>query len=113
VLPVVSPLGVDVAGGVYNVNADTVAESLASALNARELLLVTEKGGLRRGPDGDVVAECDRVLYASGMEDGWITEGMRVKLKVAFDALDHGVEAVWIVGADDLDRRETATRVLA
>jgi hypothetical protein len=38
---------------------------------------------------------------------------MRVKLKVAFDALDHGVEAVWIVGADDLDRRETATRVLA
>lgn len=115
VLPVVSPLGVDVAGGVYNVNADTVAECLASALKADELLLVTETSGLRRGPDEDaaMVPECDRSLYEEGMSDGWITEGMRVKLKVAFDALDHGVGSVWIVGADDMDRRETATRVTA
>jgi len=109
----VSPLGVDTEGYVYNVNADTVAQNLASALNAAELLLVTESAGLRRGqgPDADVVARCDRRLYETGVADGWITEGMRVKLKVAFDALAAGVGDVWIVGADDLVRRERATRV--
>lgn len=114
-LPVVSPLGVDVAGGVYNVNADTVAGSLAAAMQARELLLVTETGGLLRGPGpgAEPVPECTRALFEEGLETGWITAGMRVKLTVGFDALAHGVDAVWIVGAGDLEHRERATRILA
>lgn len=112
-LPIVAPLGLDDAGQLYNVNADTVACAIAGALGAREFLLITETGGVRREADdpSTLLAKCSRKLFNEGTDDGWISGGMRVKLKVAFDALDAGVPDVAILAPDDLLERSRGTRI--
>lgn len=113
-VPIVAPLGIDAEGQAYNVNADTVARSLAGALGADQLLLVTATGGVRR--DADVpeshLATCTAETFEAGMEAGWINGGMRVKMEVAFDALRSGVDEVLILAPDDLISRSRATRVV-
>lgn len=112
--PVVGPLGVDEDGQAYNVNADTIASSIAAAVGASMLMLVTETGSLRDASDGDgsVIRRCTREQFDAGIQEGWISGGMRVKLKVAFDALDAGVPEVLIIGPDDLMDRSHATEVV-
>ncbi|MBT8398846.1 MAG: acetylglutamate kinase [Rhodothermia bacterium] len=113
--PVIGPLGVDDAGQAYNVNADTIASSVAATVGAGSLLLVTETGSLRDAADGggSVVTKCNLARFNTGIQEGWISGGMRVKLKVAFDALDAGVSEVLIIGPDDLLDRSHATQVVA
>ena len=113
-VPVIAPLGVDESGQLFNVNADTVSCALASALAADEYLLLTESGGVRRaaGDAASHVSVCSRALYEQGIDDGWIQGGMRVKLKVAFDALDAGVDRVRILSPADLLSSDGGTRVV-
>jgi len=113
-VPVVAPLGIDGVGQVYNVNADTVARSIAEALGAAELLLVTEAGHVRRDPESpeSYLPTCDAALFAQGKQEGWIQGGMRVKLQVAFEALSSGVAQVHILAPDDLQHRTKSTRVV-
>lgn len=113
-VPVIAPLGVDEGGQLYNVNADTVSCALASALAADEYLLVTESGGVRRDAEDAAshVDVCSRAMYEQGVEDGWIQGGMRVKMKVAFEALDAGVERVGILSPADLLTPGGGTRIV-
>lgn len=111
-VPVVAPLGIDEAGQVYNVNADTVAAAFAGALRAQRLLLVTEAGGVN-DPDGARLSRCSAATFEKGAEAGWIRGGMRVKLTTALKALDDGVGEAFILAPDDLAARAEATRVLA
>lgn len=114
VTPIVGPLGVDTGGQAYNVNADTIARVIAEAVGAQLLLLVTEAGGLRRDEHarGKKIGVCSRDTYEAGVREGWISGGMRVKLHVAFEALESGVGEVWIAAPDDLLSRESATRIV-
>lgn len=114
-VPIVAPLGADADGQVYNINADTVAQALAAALHADQLLLVTPTGGVRREADqpSTRVETCTPATFESGISDGWIWGGMRVKLQVAFDALDRGVPEALILAPDDLNTQARATRVVA
>lgn len=98
--PVISSLGIDHAGNLYNVNADTTAAAIAAALQAEQLRIVTDSGGLRR--EGTRLDSCTKELYEQGAADGWIQSGMLVKLKAGFVALSAGVEAVEIVGPDQI-----------
>lgn len=113
-VPVIAPMGIDEGGQIYNVNADTVASELAAALQAESLFLATDTGGLYRDPNAAdaVLTRCDRDQYENGVEDGWISGGMRVKMQVAFEALEAGVRRVFIVGPDDLVTRWAATEVV-
>lgn len=113
-VPVVAPLGLDAEGQTYNVNADTVARSLAGALDAKELLLVTATGGVRRDEDAPEshLATCTAETFEEGTNAGWINGGMRVKMEVAFAALDSGVGGVYICAPDDLVDRDHATQVV-
>lgn len=113
-LPIVAPLGIDGDGAIYNVNADTVARTLAEALGASQFLLVTESGGVRRDPDDpdSLLSKCSRATFEAGKTDGWIQGGMRVKLQVAFEALAAGIPEVFILAPDDVLTRHRATRVL-
>ncbi len=113
-LPVVAPLGIDGDGLLYNVNADTVARTLAEALHAACLLLVTEAGGVRRDVDdpASLLPRCDAATFEAGQDAGWIQGGMRVKLQVAFEALRAGVSEVFILAPDDLAARASATQVV-
>lgn len=97
-LPVIaSPCG-DEAGNLYNVNADTVALTLADAMGADALLLVAEAGGVYRDfPATDSrLATLDMALFEVGVGEGWIAGGMRPKLEVGFEARRRGVSHVRI-----------------
>ena len=113
-MPIVAPMGFDAEGQRYNVNADTVAQALAITLEAAELLIVTESGGVRRDPadPASLLTECDAATYAKGRTAGWIAGGMRVKLEVAFEALEAGISDVFILSHDHLRNRTHATKVV-
>ena len=113
-VPVVAPLGIHESGDLYNVNADTVSYELAIALSASEYLLVTESGGVRRRKDDpdSLLSTCSRVDFALGTAEGWIDGGMHVKLTAAFEALQSGVEDVYILSADNILTRNDSTRVI-
>lgn len=113
--PVLAPLGIDREGRLFNVNADTVACRLAAAAGAREFLLLTGSGGVQREIDdpGSRIPSCDRSLFERGLEEGWIRDGMKVKLTTAFDALEGGVETVYICSPHDLAERTHGTEVTA
>jgi acetylglutamate kinase len=115
VMPIVAPVGIDHQGQVYNVNADTVAASIATTMKAQDLLLVTDAGCLRRGPQegAERVSHCDRAAFQAGVEEGWIQGGMRVKIQLALEAIEGGVAQVWVTGAGDVARRDHATRITA
>ena len=112
-VPVVAPLGIDADARLYNVNADTVSFAIASELGADEYLLVTESGGVRRDASDAAshMTSCTRDQFEAGKAEGWIADGMLVKLKVAFDALGAGIPAVYVVSADGILNRERGTRV--
>lgn len=113
-VPVIAPLGIDDDGQVYNVNADTVAQNVAAALGAEQLLLVTAAGGVRRDAEatGTHLPCCDPTTIATGIDEGWINGGMRVKVETAIAALNDGVNNAYICAAHDLLTRENATEVV-
>jgi len=113
-VPVVAPLGIDEAGQVYNVNADTVACALAEALAAKQLLYVTGAGAVRRDAEDPTshLEVCDAGTAEKGVADGWIEGGMRVKVETALGALSGAVNEVYICGPDDLLSRAQATEVV-
>ena len=113
-VPVIAPIGIDAAGHLYNVNADTVSCAVAEALSADEYLLVTESGGVRRDAQDPAthLATCTRDTFRTGRAEGWIAGGMRVKLKVAFDALSAGIPTVCIVPPEGILDHSLGTSVM-
>jgi acetylglutamate kinase len=95
-VPVVAPIGVDDCGATYNINADTAAGALASALGAKRFLLLTDIEGVKDG-DGKLIDEMTidqaRALIASGVANG----GMIPKLETAIAAIQAGVGGVVIL----------------
>jgi acetylglutamate kinase len=102
--PVVAPVGTDGHGALFNINADTIACEVAVALQADELVLVAESGGLRRdrnAPESHI-RSLNRADLEEGVEAGWIQDGMRVKVAMALDALGRGVESVRIAASSGI-----------
>ena len=113
-LPIVAPIGVDVQGRRYNVNADTVASALAVGLAAEALILVTETGGIRRHAHdpATLVRSLSARTFDEGQAQGWVAGGMQVKGHVAVEALRKGVRQVYITGPGDLIKRSHATQII-
>jgi len=98
-VPVISPIGVGAGGEPYNINADTVAGELASALKAEKLVLLTDVEGVRADKDNPasllsrLTAEEVRAWMAKGKLEG----GMIPKLECCLTALEAGVNRVHII----------------
>ena len=95
-IPVIAPIGVGANGETYNINADTVAGAVASAIGATRLLLLTDVAGVMDQESNhltDLVSDQVRALMA----DGTITGGMIPKLETCLEALKMGVEATVIL----------------
>ncbi len=98
-VPVVASLAADADGKVLNVNADTLAEALASALKAKKLIYLTGAPGLLREPDDPsslVAFACPddlRELLGSGGVRG----GMRPKVEACLRAVAGGVRRTHII----------------
>jgi acetylglutamate kinase len=99
-VPVLACLGADQRGGLYNINADAVANEVAIRLDARALVLVTDVPGVMRDMS-DPSSRIGRLTMAEGkraIEEGVVTKGMIPKLEESFAAIEQGVRAVHIVG---------------
>jgi acetylglutamate kinase len=98
-VPVVASLAGDDDGGVYNVNADTVAESLAVALRAQKLIFLTGAPGVLRdrADPSTLVTFADPDDLAGLMASGALTGGMRPKVEACIRAATSGVERTHII----------------
>jgi acetylglutamate kinase len=95
-IPVIAPVGVDENGSTLNINADSVAGSLAAALKAEKLLLMTDVPGIT-DEKGDLVSSLDRETLTKMVATGVVHGGMIPKVEAATSALYGGVSKVHIV----------------
>ena len=95
-VPVVAPIGVSEAGQTLNINADTVAGALATALTAKRLLLLTDVAGVL-GEDGALIREMNLAQARAAIASGVVKGGMIPKLETAIAAVEGGVEAAVIL----------------
>ncbi len=95
-IPVVAPIGTDDDGNSYNINADTVASAVASALNAEKLILLTDVEGVK-DESGQIIYEAHKNEIRSMINDGIISGGMIPKVLGCIDAIDSGVTGVHII----------------
>ncbi|MGH7666141.1 MAG: acetylglutamate kinase [Candidatus Dormibacteria bacterium] len=89
-IPVVASVGLGYDGLSYNVNADTVAASLAQELGAGKLLLLTDVPGVRDG-SGAFQSRLSVEAAEALCREGTASEGMIPKLRAACEAARHGV----------------------
>ncbi len=98
-VPVVASLAGDDEGNVYNVNADTVAESLAVAVRAQKLIFLTGAPGVLRDRNdpSTLVTFADPDDLAGLMASGALAGGMRPKVEACIRAATGGVERTHII----------------
>ena len=98
-IPVVSTIGCDENGHVYNINADTAAAAIASSLKAESLISMTDTPGLLRDPEDP--SSLIRRIDLKGVEelkaDGTISGGMIPKVDCCTKAIEDGVRKVFII----------------
>ncbi len=98
-IPVVSTVGCDMNGNVYNINADTAAAYLAGSMGAYRLISMTDINGILRDKDdpSSLISSIDlkeaEELFATGIISG----GMIPKVECCIDAIHRGVEKVFIM----------------
>ncbi len=97
--PVISCLGADRDGQIFNINADTLAAELAVALQANRLVSISDVNGIYL--DVDNPSSCLEQLTAGEarqlLQEGRLTNGMVPKVQTALGVLEKGVSAVQIV----------------
>ncbi len=96
IVPVIAPVALGEDGHTYNVNADTMAGAVASALGAARLMLLTDVPGVL-AKDRSLLTDLDPAKVAALIEDGTISGGMIPKLETCLNAIDGGVEAAVIL----------------
>jgi acetylglutamate kinase len=95
-IPVVAPIGVDKDGQTLNINADTMAGAVASAMGAARLFLLTDVAGVLDG-DGNLLTDLDPAQIAVLRANGTVTGGMIPKLETCVNAVEGGAEAAVIL----------------
>ncbi len=95
-IPVISPISAGADGASYNVNADTAAGTIAAALGAARLMLLTDIQGVM-DKDKNLLTNLSTDDARSLIADGTAQGGMIPKLNTAIDAVQSGVDAVVIL----------------
>ena len=98
-IPVISSLGCDKEGNVYNINADTAAAKIASALHAQRLILMTNIQGLLKDKDDptSLIPLIDMEEAEGMIGSGIISGGMIPKIECCITALKNNVSKVIIM----------------
>jgi acetylglutamate kinase len=98
-VPVIASLAGDGDGAVFNVNADTVAESVAVALRAMKLIFLTAVPGVLRDRNdpSTLVTFADPDDLTGLMASGALAGGMRPKVEACIRAATGGVERTHII----------------
>ncbi len=98
-LPVISTVGYDDEGHIYNVNADTAASAIAGELKAESLILMTDIRGLLRdkGREDSLIKKVYVSDIPSLINEGVISGGMIPKVNCCKDTIRNGVTRVFII----------------
>lgn len=99
-LPVVSSLGADASGQIFNINADTIATEIAVELAAEKLILLSDVNGIYLNASDEQtklsrvsVREAERMI-----ESGAATGGMIPKLENLISVIARGVRSAHVIG---------------
>ena len=98
-LPVISSLGADAEGTVFNINADTIAAEIAVQLQAEKLILLSDVDGIFLSA-GEPETKLSRLTAAEAealINDGSATGGMIPKLQSITELLRRGVHSAHII----------------
>ena len=98
-IPVISPIGIAEDGTSLNLNADTAAGEVASAVGAEKLIILTDVPGVLRDPnDPDSLIKKIRVGEVPKLiEEGILTGGMIPKIETCVKAIENGVKSCHII----------------
>lgn len=98
-IPVVSTLGCDRDGNVYNISGDTAAARIAGTIGAERMIMMTDISGILEDKDDEnSLIRKISVKEAEKLEErGVISGGMIPKVKCCVDAITHGVKKVIIL----------------
>ena len=98
-IPVVSTVGCDKSGNVYNINADTAAAQIAGAMKAESLISMTDIAGILRDRDNpsSLIPLIDIGDAETLFREGIISGGMIPKVECSIDAIRCGVKKVIIM----------------
>lgn len=98
-IPVVSTVGYDGAGNLYNINADTAAARIAGELGAESLIAMTDIAGILKDKnDPSTLISSIKVSDLPGLiSDGVIQGGMIPKAECCRSAIEWGVNRVFII----------------
>ncbi len=98
-IPVISTVGCDNKGNVYNINADTAAAYIAGALKAERLISMTDIAGILKDKDdpSSLIPCIDTKEAVELFNNGTISGGMIPKVECCLDAIARGVRKVIIM----------------
>ncbi len=95
-IPVISPIGVGSSGETFNINADYVAASIASALKAEKLILLTDVSGIL-DKNNKIISTLKKQKIKKLIENGTIKGGMLPKVQACLKAIEGGVAKTHII----------------
>jgi acetylglutamate kinase len=99
-VPIISPVGGDREGNIYNINADYAAAAIGVSLNADSLIYLSDVEGLY----GDINDRSSLINIITAWEikelirNGTISGGMIPKMKCCIEAIEEGVKSVCLIG---------------
>lgn len=98
-LPIIYPIGMDEDGQSYNINGDTAASAIATALKADKLAYLSDIPGVYGTTDlsGDVISELYIDEAEKLIEEGIIAGGMIPKVQNCIESIQNGVNRVHIL----------------
>lgn len=98
-IPVISTLGFDKGGNIYNINGDTAAAFIAGAIGAKRLILMTDIAGVMLDKDDPSTLIRNMTISDAHKlrEQNVISGGMIPKVQCCIDAISKGVDKVIIM----------------
>ncbi|MCL1865462.1 MAG: acetylglutamate kinase [Spirochaetes bacterium] len=94
-IPVIAPIGADINGITYNINADIAAGKIAEALQAEKLILLTDIQGVMI--NGSLMSSIKSTDAADYIKSGEISGGMIPKVNCCIEAVKSGVKKAHII----------------
>jgi len=95
-IPVIAPIADGVDGKSYNINADTAAGSIAKALSAEKLILLTDVAGVL-DTEGNLISSLKKSEIETLIKNKTVSGGMIPKVGCCIDAIEGGVEETHII----------------
>ena len=98
-IPVIATVGTDAAGNGYNINADTAAAEIASALKAEKLIFLTDIDGIRRDEKdpSTLIPVITAAEIQSMIKSGAISGGMIPKVQACLKSVSMGINRTHII----------------